>query len=119
MINVIACGVDQGTEKKYRCPCCGMESDDIERFATSSCWACAFAMNVTCANCIKFGVGINHFRAPRAKLHRLRVMFDTAVMPVETALTMCGFKIPRLEMGQATAASLPECKRCWPEGRWA
>lgn len=39
---IIICGLPKGETLKYRCPVCTYESDDIEEFATTCCWECAF-----------------------------------------------------------------------------
>ena len=39
---MILCGVPKGDKARYRCPYCGFQSDDIEDFAVSMCWSCAF-----------------------------------------------------------------------------
>jgi len=111
MAGVIICGPAAGKRKKLRCPCCGMESDNIEAFATSMCWQCAFAANLDCKRCIEVGVFINHFQAPKAKGHRA-VRWEKGKRHIVAA---CGFRIPKGEIGQASAAGLPECKRCWPD----
>jgi hypothetical protein len=41
-VNVIICGIGRGKEKEYACPVCGMESDDLDDFATSMCWSCVY-----------------------------------------------------------------------------
>lgn len=56
MTIAIVCGVDAGTDKKFRCYCCGFQSDDIDAFATSSCWPCSMGGNIDCKTCIKMGV---------------------------------------------------------------
>ncbi len=42
-MSVIICGLAPGTVKKYRCPFCDYESDDIDNFATAMCWNCVYA----------------------------------------------------------------------------
>jgi hypothetical protein len=41
-VSFIICGVPKNEEGKYFCPYCNFESDDIEQFAISMCWDCAF-----------------------------------------------------------------------------
>ena len=40
--SIIICGISKNEEGLYYCPYCDFTSDDIEQFATSMCWDCAF-----------------------------------------------------------------------------
>jgi len=41
------CGIPKKQDDIYYCPYCNFESDDIEDFATSMCWDCAFSEDET------------------------------------------------------------------------
>src|SRR5215469_16783707 len=94
---VIICKVNRGVEHAFSCPCCGIESDSIDSFATSMCWDCVPG-NPHCARCRKAGVPVDRFSSRRGKLHRMQTW-----TPAGDALTSCGLRIPYDDMGQATA----------------
>lgn len=104
------CGVAKGRTKAMRCPCCGIESDNPEAFATSACWACAFGMNLDCRRCRDLGVWVDRFSSKSGKGHR----FARWTRGGHYAITACGYRIPRKDIGGATAVR-QECLRCWPE----
>lgn len=41
-VTMIICGIPRNQEGMYYCPYCDFVSDDIEQFAISMCWDCAF-----------------------------------------------------------------------------
>lgn len=107
---VFVCGVATGHDKRFRCPCCGIESDDIDAFATSACWPCAFGMNLKCPCCREAGVWVDRFSSKRGKGHR----FASWSRGGHYAITVCGQRIPRKDIGQGTAVRR-ECNHCWKE----
>lgn len=102
------CGPAKGTNKAMRCPCCGFESDNPEAFAVSMCWPCGFGMNITCDNCVRFGVWVDRFSNQRSRGHRLRHV----ITDHQDAITACGLTIPYKDIGQGTAVRQP-CRHCW------
>ena len=55
--SIIVCGVDRGPSGRWRCCCCGHESDDIEDFAPGSfCWDCCCGHEDGKLPCPKRGV---------------------------------------------------------------
>jgi hypothetical protein len=110
---IIVCGVSTGAKKKFSCPCCHWESDNIDSFATGMCWPCVMG-NLLCEACIERGVAIDRFRSPRAKLHRFaRWKYEQSL--TAPAVTCCGLEIERDNIGQGVAV-LKWCRRCWPDG---
>lgn len=104
---VLICGLPSGDRLAWKCPCCGMESDDKEDFAVTACWECA-AGNVNCETCIRMGVEIGRHSSSRGKAHR----FSTWDPPGVAALTTCGMHIAAPDIGGTL--HLQPCRRCWP-----
>lgn len=110
-MTIIVCGVAEGAVAKYRCPCCGMESDDLDAFATSMCWPCSSG-NLQCERCLSSGdVLASLFEPgwwlrgdkPRNKAHRMVAKESAA----------CGVRIP---YERATGGgSGDHCRRCFPD----
>lgn len=125
------CGTPKGRRKKFRCACCGYESDNGDAFAMSTCWACMGNANFDCKNCRKQGIAVNDmslyekaiprgtFRAPRPwpdktkeRMHR----FTRWLPGGHHASMRCRARIARKNMGGATAVGIPPCTTCWPKG---
>lgn len=45
-MGIIICRLPQGRTKKYGCPYCGFESDNLDDFAVGMCWSCVYAPEV-------------------------------------------------------------------------
>lgn len=105
------CGVSRGKRKRFRCGCCGYESDNPESFAMSTCWPCSGigGGNLDCANCRDLGVFVDRFSAKGTKGHRMKAWEKGK----RAVLTVCGQRIPKDDIGQANAVR-EECARCWP-----
>lgn len=101
------CGVVRGEDKAYRCPCCGMESDNLDAFATSMCWECAFNMNWECSACLDNGVEVAPFQRP-GKVHLLREKKED----YHIWRTRCGVTVdPETWTGPGDREP---CRRCHP-----
>ena len=105
----ICYGPEEGDVKRYRCPCCGVESDCLEAFAMSTCWLCVEG-NLDCHRCLDRGVPVNHFRGQRAKMHRM----DYWSADRSHIWCECGEIILADNIGQATAVITDYCRKCWP-----
>jgi hypothetical protein len=51
MNGIIICGPAKGEDKKYKCICCGWETDDLEQIAVNMCWDCVFGYRAGCESC--------------------------------------------------------------------
>lgn len=110
---IFVCGIGKGTKADFRCPCCGVEANDPEAFATTACWQCAFGVNLNCKRCRETGVPIDAFDSEKGKLHR----FARWTPGGHYAVSACGVRIQRKNIGQATAVR-EACQKCWPDGRF-
>lgn len=108
-MSIIVCSGPERDGDAYRCPCCGFESPDINDFAMATCWPCAFGDNFDCPGCVARGVWVSNDIAPRTKGHRFS-RWDGDV-----AVTSCGYRIVRVDLGNASDLGSPDCKRCWRE----
>lgn len=105
---VFLCGPAKGKDGAMRCPCCGMESKNPDAFAVSLCWPCGFGINLDCKQCRTNGVWVDRFSSKKGRGHR----FARWSPGGHYALTTCGQRIPRKDIGQATAVR-DACRHCW------
>lgn len=103
-------GPSKDADGTYRCPCCQDVQYGPDAFVSHLCWPCGFGENCDCTTCVTSGVPFNRFRKGR-KLHRLR----KPIRRSRFAVAVCGYRVPRSEVGQATAVIDRFCKHCWPE----
>jgi hypothetical protein len=99
---VILCAVPAGTTRAYKCSCCGIETDDPDLFATTSCWGCAFAANTACKTCLAHGIEVSRFGDGDVVAHVLR----------DATVTCCG--LPFDPASWTGPADLPVCTGCTP-----
>ncbi len=102
MSRLFICGIPAGIEKKHRCPCCGFESDALEAFATSMCWACGLGGNWDCANCLEHSeVACASMGRAVSRYHLLR----------PGRMTACGLSVDDSWTGPGFCV---RCEDCWP-----
>lgn len=107
MTGVTICGLPRGDKHAWKCPCCGLESDDKEDFAVTVCWDCASG-NPNCPSCVERGVEISRHRAPRGHAHRFSSWSPGRIL----AVTTCGYRIRAEDIGGAI--NRQPCRKCWP-----
>lgn len=109
-MSVIVCLGPEKADRGYRCGCCGYTSPNLDSFAMSTCWPCSTGDNLGCSRCREQGVWVDRFSTKGTKGHRFKRWSPGG----HYAITSCGQRIPRRDIGQGTAVRQP-CGRCWPE----